>query len=760
MRVQRFRGFACLMLAATAVSLVGCRESMPHSFTWPATGDTIPTHPKPPEGGYYSDWDPYAATLEITPLEAVNPVRTQHVLIATVRDKEGKPLPNRRVEWMIADQSVGSIVEVDESGFRASRGYKLTNSYAISHTNNYSHTLTRGTDDPSDDINLEPGQTWCVITSAVEGDTHIIAYCPAIYDWTKHKVFAVKHWYDVSWECPAPDTNMVGTPHEMVTRVFKYSDGSPLAGYLVTYKIMSGPGGRFDPGAANTVTVNTGDDGIARVVLNQDTPMEGVNEIQIDINRPENAQCCKPGAHIATCNTTKTWLAPQIDITKSAPARAEVGDEFDYSIVVSNPAQMAAENVTVRDNLPDGIVYVSSNPAASVSGQALSWNLGTLAGGQSAALSVRVRATRTGTFHNCADVTASNGLSDNACADTVVTAPSLALVLNCQAELMLCDNVPFRVVVSNNGDGTAKNVMVTVDLPDGLASSDGRNQLSFSAGNLGAGQSKEATFNAKASRVGDYGVRASATADGGLMADSNCSTRIVSPSLAVSKTGPDVRYIGRPATYQITVNNTGNVPARDVILTDTIPAGLQFISASDGGQMSGGRVTWNLGTMEPGSSKSVTTELKATGFGSVVNTATVQAYCADANASYTMEVKGVPAVLLEVIDMNDPIEVGGTETYEIVVTNQGSAPDLNTKIVVTLPPEMDYVSASGPSGEQASVEGKTISFPPYPSLAPKQRIIYKVQTKANAVGDVRFRTTMTSDMLQTPVEETESTHIY
>lgn len=758
MRVQHMRILAGLLLAVSAAAVVGCREHMPHSFTWPGTGDTIPTHPKPPEGGYYSDWDPYAATIEITPLEAVNPVRTQHILIATVRDKDGKPLPNRRVEWMIAEGSIGSIVEVDESGWRAARGYKMTNSFAVSHTNNFTHTLTRGTDDPSDDVNLEVGQTWCVITSPIEGDTHIIAYAPAIYDWTKHKAFAVKHWYDVSWECPGPATNMVGTPHELITRVFKHSDGSPLAGYNVTYKLLSGPGGRFDPGSANTVSVPTDEAGIARVVLNQDTPMEGVNDIQIDINRPENIQCCKPGAHIATCNTTKTWLAPQIDITKSATPRAEINEEFDYSLVVSNPARMEATNVQVRDTLPDGIVYVSSNPAASVSGQMLSWSLGNLGGGQSYPIGIRVRATRTGTFHNCADVTADGGLSDNACADTVVTAPSLALVLHCQTELMLCDNVPFRVVVSNNGDGTARNVVVTVDLPDGLASSDGRNQLSFSAGDLGAGQSKEATFNAKAARVGDYGVRASATAEGGLTADSSCSTRIVSPNLSVTKTGPDVRYIGRPATYTLTVTNTGSVQARDTVLVDTIPAGLQFISASDGGQMSGGRVTWSLGTLEAGASRTVSVELKTTGFGNVVNTATVQAFCAEANASYTMEVKGVPAILLEVIDVHDPIEVGGTETYEIVVTNQGSAPDINVRVQATLPPEFDYVSADGPT--QGSVEGRTVTFAPYPSLAPKQRIVYKVMGKANATGDTRFTVVLTSDMLTTPVQETESTHVY
>ena len=115
------------LLAALILTtaLMGCRNDMPHSVTWPASGDTVQSHPKPPEGGYYTNWDPFAVKLEVFPKEDKNPIRTQHVIVATVRDADGKPLPNRRVEWMLAEGGVGDIVEVDESGWRASRGYKV-----------------------------------------------------------------------------------------------------------------------------------------------------------------------------------------------------------------------------------------------------------------------------------------------------------------------------------------------------------------------------------------------------------------------------------------------------------------------------------------------------------------------------------------------------------------------------------------------------------------------------------------------------------
>jgi len=368
MRKVGLGAIAVVMTGLFVVAMSGCRDFMPHSATWGAGGDVQYTHAKPPEGGYYTNWDPYAVTLEVTPMEDVNPVRTQHVLVATVKDKDGKPLPNRRVEWIVAEGSVGDIIEVDESGVRASRGYKVTEKFAVSHTNNYKHVLDRGTDAPADDINLEPGQTWCTITSPIEGDTHVIVYAPGIYDWNKHKVFVTKHWYDVHWQFPPPATNPTGTTHEFATVVKKFSDGTPLPDYIVTYKILDGPAGTLEPGGGSTATVKTDAGGVAKVTLKQVKPAEGTNNLSIDIWRKECGEC-KPQTHLATGQTAKTWIGPKIACNKTAPAAVLAGQQFEYTISVTNPSQVEAKDVVVTDALPDGITYVSSDPSAQAGGQ-------------------------------------------------------------------------------------------------------------------------------------------------------------------------------------------------------------------------------------------------------------------------------------------------------------------------------------------------------------------------------------------------------
>lgn len=752
------RGLTLLAAVGLATAAVGCREHMPHSFiTWPGGGDVTYSHPKPPEGGYYENWDPWAVTLEVTPVEDVNPVRTQHYLIATVRDKDGKGLPNRRVEWIISDGSIGDIVEVDESGWRNSRGWKQANDFGVSHTSNYKHVLDMGDDDPSNDIHIEPGMTWCVITSPIEGDTYVTAYCPAIYNVNDHKKFVVKHWYDVRWECPPPATNPAGQPHELVTSVMKYSDNSPHSGYQVTYRITDGTG-RFTNGST-TETVMTDGSGMARTTISPEGMMGGTANIAISIERPANEQCCKPAVHIADCTTSKTWVPAEIRITKECPPSVISGSTFDYVLTVSNPSSVAANNVMVTDALPAGVEYVSSTP----SGSGPSWSLGTLQGGGSTQIRVTVRANVTsGSVQNCANVTAEGGLSDQACCNTEINTPSITIEKTCTPAVMICDMIQYTVIVRNVGTGPASNVRVIDTLPDGIVADDGRQVKEFNAGNLAPGEAKQASYTAKPQRVGTFTNSATATGDGGLTATTSCTTTVTETTLQVTKTASRAEvYIGRNVDFEITVTNTGNATAEGTAVRDQIPNGWAYVSAADGGQMSGNTVTWNVGNLEPGQSRTVHVTLKANSANQSENQAFATARCAQADVRSPIAAVGIAAILLEVIDVEDPVEVGQNLTYVITATNQGSEVGTNIVIAVDIQPEAEFVSASSQFGLTASQSGATVTFAPLPRLEPRAKAEYRVIVKGTQAGDTRFTTRMTLDQLQgPPVMETESTKFY
>src|SRR5262249_30984111 len=150
MRLPAGGGCLRIALAAGCCLLSGCFGLSQNPSYFPyllPTGDIIRTHAKPLGHGYYTNFDPHAVRLEVRPLESANPVRTQHVLIATIYDEKGVPRRDRRVEWMV--EGVGNIVEVDESGVLPGRGYKVDNKYAVSYTDYHEHLITRGNANPN-----------------------------------------------------------------------------------------------------------------------------------------------------------------------------------------------------------------------------------------------------------------------------------------------------------------------------------------------------------------------------------------------------------------------------------------------------------------------------------------------------------------------------------------------------------------------------------------------------------------------------------
>ena len=121
-------------------------------------------------------------------------------------------------------------------------------------------------------------------------------------------------------------------------------------------------------------------------------------------------------------------------------------------------------------------------------------------------------------------------------------------------------------------------------------------------------------------------------------------------------------------------------------------------------------------------------------------------------------VEGLSAILVELVDTEDPIEVGAETTYEIRITNTGSKSETDIRLVCMIPDKMQFKSAQGPSRHQD--EGKEIVFDPLPKLAPRADAIYRVTVKALAPGDCRFKAQITSTNLVEPVIEMESTRVY
>jgi uncharacterized repeat protein (TIGR01451 family) len=758
-RVGRF----CLVLLAAGLTS-GCFGVSQNPSYFPyllPTGDIIRTHAKPGLG-YFSNFDPHACRLEVRPLEATNPVQTQHVLIATVYDGHGKPRRHRRVEWML--EGVGNIIEVDESGLFPGRGYKVDNKYAVSYTDYKEHRITRGTDNPNDDFVIRPGQTWCVISSAVEGDSHVTVYAPEIYNWDSHKVFVTKHWVDAEWELPQPAVNRAGTEHVFTTRIFRHTDRQPIANYRVRYRIVDGPPAVFVPSRAQEAVAVSDLSGNASVTLAQVSPQPGVNRVSVEIIRPPDP--CSPsgaGIVIGRGETTKEWQAPTVGIVKAGPPTAAVGQEVPYTITVTNTGRVEVNAMTVRDAVPEGLQYVRSDPPATVEGSQLTWTLGGLQPGQGHTVRVVFRATRVGPVTNCANVTTTDGFRAEHCTTTQITAPQLAVQKTGPATGVVGVPITYQITVSNPGTGPATNVALSDSFDPSLEHESRANPVELKIGTLAAGESKTVPLTLTPRQVGRLVNRVTATADGGLVARAEHLVTVQSAQLKITKNGPSARYVDRPAVWDIHLTNPGEATLTNVVVRDQLPPELVYVSATQGGQATpdGREVVWNLGTLQPREDRLVQLTTKCVKM--TPRALNVAVATADpglrVQAEAAIEIRGLPAFRLEVLDVDDPVEVGAKTTYKIEVTNQGSLPGNRVEITAYVPKEMRILKANGPV--QPKIEGQRVTFPPVDSLAPKQALNYSIDVEALQPGDVRFRVELRGLTLgNLPVIEEESTNIY
>src|SRR5262249_22880532 len=503
-----------------AVALCGCSGITQNPSYFPALlpfGDIVRTHPKPPGHAYFTNFDPHACKLVVRPVESCSPAQTQHVLIATVYDEKGQPRRGRRVEWMV--EGAGNIVEVDESGIFNGRGYKVDNKYAVSYTDYCEHRITRGNDNPNDDFVIRPGQSWCVISSAVEGDTHVTVYAPEINNWQNSRVYVTHHWLNAQWTPPVAAARPCGTEHVFTTQLFRHTDSRPLENYRVRYRILAGPPAVLLPSRSQESVSVSDLRGNASAAIAQVKPGAGSNRVAIEIIRaPDPGVTSDAGIVLGHLETRVDWLAPAVSLNLEGPPTAGVGEEARYTVAVRNTGRLESKALTVRYVVPKGLQYVSSAPPAVIDGEQLVWTLGGLPADGKRDLQVVLRTTRDQQVSGRATVVTEEGLRDERTITTLVTRPGLKVAMSGPQSGAVGVPVTYQLTVDNPGTGGINNGLLEAKLDDGLESEARANPIRLRLdAPLGAGQARTIPLTLVPRQSGKLNV--AVTASAGKLAD-------------------------------------------------------------------------------------------------------------------------------------------------------------------------------------------------------------------------------------------------
>jgi len=202
----------------------------------------------------------------------------------------------------------------------------------------------------------------------------------------------------------------------------------------------------------------------------------------------------------------------------------------------------------------------------------------------------------------------------------------------------------------------------------------------------------------------------------GLNAPADATVQFLAADLAIVKRALSARPVpGRDLTYEVTVSNLGPGLARDIRVSDSLPDGLSFVSASSGCVFASGMVRCTAASLAAGRSITfeVVTRVARSVTGRIVNTATVESATSDpdpSNNRWTESVPPGPEADLSVakVPSVDSVAVGGQLFYTLVVRNDGPSDAQDVVVSDVAGGGLTLLSASASQGGSCSVTASRV----------------------------------------------------
>lgn len=449
---------------------------------------------------------------------------------------------------------------------------------------------------------------------------------------------------------------------------------------------------------------------------------------------------------------------PSLEIHKRAPQEVQVGVAATFTAVVRNVGNATAFDVQVTDAIPKGSRFVRAFPEAQrVGNDGLAWNLGELAAGQEATISMEIVPETEGEIGSVASVK----FAAQASVRTISTQPRLSIKQTAVAEMLGGDSATIIIDVTNSGTGVARDVRLEEDVPKVFRHVSGASALQQDVGDLAPGESMRFEIELMALTAGKVSNVVRATSANCATAESAYPIEVKAPKLQLQIVGPKLRHLERPAPYEAVIENTGTATARDLYITARLPRGMNFISASNEGTYLPDQhsVAWNLLELAAGAKAKTEMVLLPVEEGrfSIAMTSDGEGVRAEPTEREVV-VEGQSELTFEIDDDNDPIEVAGMTTYSIRINNIGTRPDAQVRLVVEAPEGAAIEQVNSPM--KYEINGRQVMFAPIPSLASKQQVVVKVGVKHTREGTQVLRASLQSQLRAVPVIKDESTQVY
>lgn len=418
--------------------------------------------------------------------------------------------------------------------------------------------------------------------------------------------------------------------------------------------------------------------------------------------------------------------AADLTVRVEAPAEFLLGVEAPIELVVTNQGPSFAADVRVTNSLSAsvamGAILVSQGTSRVEDGQ-LVWELGELAAGGEARLTLPLIPSEQGVYTNWTTVTATEAdpvPEDNFLEWELTVLPSADVAVRATANPAIVPaggEFEYELVLTNRGPNDASSVLLTNQIPAGLAlvelgategeANERYGLLIWYLERLPAGGVAQLRARFRASELGAFHFVATASAVEGdpFLADNTAVVDVAAreqTDVSVTLSGPeDVLLVGQIADYQVVVVNHGPEVAQEVEVISELPSGLSplgGISGQGSWHQESGVIVWRAGTLPVGSVATMVFSVTVQAEGQWTNRVRVGGQFFDpVPANNTAEVAnkaflqarlqvGVSASS-QLAMLNDKL------TYTVVVTNVGTSDAPAVSVLAAFSDLMEIIDA-------------------------------------------------------------------
>jgi len=405
---------------------------------------------------------------------------------------------------------------------------------------------------------------------------------------------------------------------------------------------------------------------------------------------------------------------PALSVVKTAAPGTitRAGEQVTYSFLVRNTGNVPMSGISVADTFTapqSGSAGVVSCPQATLDvGESMTCT--------APAYTVTQADVDAGQINNSATATGTPPLGPpvdsppSTARVTIPAAPAIDVVKSASVSTFAAAgmSVTYSYVVRNTGNVTLDPVVVTDPMPGLSAIACPQTRLA-----PGAEETCTASYTTTDADVAAGSARNTATAtgtppSGPPVRRTSTVTIPYSPvaDLSIVKRATSTRLVpGRRLTYELTVTNNGPSPAADVRVSDPLPRGLTFVSASRGCTFASGTVTCTLSSLASGRSATfqVVTRVASSVADSVRNTATVESPTRDPNPGNNRDTTTVPSgpetdLQITKTASVDSATVGGQLFYTLIVRNNGPSDATGVTVNDVAPAGLTLLAARGSQG--------------------------------------------------------------